>query len=228
MENIIQEDTGWLKLSGQNISSVTKVVKRYRDVVEKIDPAMWKGKKKHFKTYIPKFERELVDMVRDPVIVSPISKYLNGQPHIISIKIWNSLISPDDMPDLISTMQFHRDSDCERMIKVFIPLMDIAEENGPLVAVNAKESAHIAKAINYSFLAGPGYFVSDDIIQQHGGIPTPMVGKAGDVIMVDTCRCYHYGSRIVSGKNRLILAVSYQVQLTNDYGYRAVPLKLPK
>lgn len=123
-------------------------------------------------------------------VAAAISNYLGCVPVITKIDIWFSRYS-----DKIDNSQlFHCDYESGRQIKAFIFAKDIAPEDGPFTVIGAKRSDDIRKALNYRY----GAKIPDSLVEpivppeEH----TVVTGPKGTILLGDTSRCFHYGSRV--------------------------------
>jgi hypothetical protein len=133
-----------------------------------------------------------------PDLLTAVSAYLGVVPVLSAMDFWVSLPSIK----LTGSQTFHCDWADDRQIRVFVYATDVTEENGPLIVVDAAQSSAIRQAINYRFDGRHGgAFVSDEAIAESAGDSDchPIVGPRGTVALLDTCRCFHCGSRLQPG-----------------------------
>lgn len=152
--------------------------------------------------------RAVLDLVTDDLLLAPVAEYIGSVPALGYAEI---LYSPNTHFEGRS-QQFHMDGEDRRQIKCFIPLDAVDMQTGPLSALPAKTSRsvydnlwskRIATARNQKFpdevIFGGGASI-DEVVA--------MTGDAGTVAMVDTSRCYHFGSR-PGNKPRLLLQLMF-------------------
>lgn len=101
---------------------------------------------------------------------------------------------------------YHCDWEDDHTIKVFVYMRDVEIENGPLTFIDATNSALIRKKLNYH--NDKSHRIDDNTIYSIHDKPIVVTGKAGTTILVDTCACFHYGSRILDG-DRLIAHIQF-------------------
>lgn len=147
--------------------------------------------------------------VTNEYLVEIISRYLGCVPLLTHISLW---YSPNKKINFESSQSYHLDHEDYRQIKGFLYIYDVDELSGPLNIINAIQSNKIQKKIQYR-LTKLKKRVGDDLInnlkQQNIDIDElSMVGKSGDLVLVDTSNCFHFGSR-VGTKPRFVLAFQY-------------------
>lgn len=143
----------------------------------------------------------------DPAFVSVVSHYIGSAAVLSAAKIW---YSPNEQLLEGRSQQYHLDNEDVRQLKVFIPIRDIDIDSGPMYAFPARESEAMLRDM---FADGTAkrrtQKLTDEQLLSHAqGEGKPLLGKRGDVILVDTSRCYHYGSR-PAPKPRLLLMLQY-------------------
>jgi hypothetical protein len=92
------------------------------------------------------------------------------------------------------------------MSKIFIFIEDIDADTGPTTLLPADHSMRVRHAITYRKGRVP-----DDVIERLGGAQNLVeaTGPAGTMAFLDTCRCFHMGSRKAS-KPRYAIMIQYQ------------------
>lgn len=125
----------------------------------------------------------------------PLVNYFEHVPVLNMMALWHS---PNKEYEKGRSQDFHLDCEDTKQIKVFIALDKITLKSGPMNIIMANESERI---INYFNRNSLGYVnskkISDSEIFKHinkSKVKT-LVADRGDILMVDTSRCYHYGSR---------------------------------
>ena len=125
----------------------------------------------------------------------PLVNYFEHVPVLNMMALWHS---PNKKYEKGRSQDFHLDCEDTKQIKVFIALDKITLKSGPMNIITANESERIMNYFNRNTL---GYVnskkISDSEIFKHinkSKVKT-LVAEKGDILMVDTCRCYHYGSR---------------------------------
>ena len=140
--------------------------------------------------------------------LSPITEYLGSFPILWSSQVW---FSPNKKFTLGRSQNYHMDNEDYRQIKCFIPLENINDENGPLTIIDANKTMKIferlkqEKIIKYKHAK-----ISDEIMYKlhDKNESIKLTAKVGEILYVDTSRCYHYGSR-PSPKSRKVLFLQF-------------------
>lgn len=125
----------------------------------------------------------------------PLVNYFEHVPVLKMMALWHS---PNKEYEKGRSQDFHLDCEDTKQIKVFIALDKITLKSGPMNIIMANESKRIMYYFNRNF---SDYVnskkISDSEIFKHinkKNVKT-LVADKGDILMVDTSRCYHYGSR---------------------------------
>ncbi|OUW95797.1 MAG: hypothetical protein CBD97_02380 [Pelagibacteraceae bacterium TMED237] len=145
---------------------------------------------------------ENIKKISDPFIdiISSYTKYL---PIMIGAAFW---YSPNVSDEKTGSRSLHLDPDDYKQIKIFIPVDEITSDNGPLNVVDARQSRIIYnKLINDKIIIKRNQKISDELAQQNFKIKlNELTMKKNEVYLVDTCRCYHFGSRKSIKSRKLI------------------------
>ena len=122
--------------------------------------------------------------------LSIVKSHLNELPLLTELKV---LYSPSNISnEHIGSQLFHRDFDDTKIVKIFVNLVDVDLNTGPLEIIKLEKSNSIKKKINKN------YGLHSDIIDKfidHKKDKYIFVGKKFDCLFVDTSSCYHRGSR---------------------------------
>jgi hypothetical protein len=100
------------------------------------------------------------------------------------------------------------------MIKIIFLISDVNNQNGPLCFVNKNLSKIIRKKL---YFKAPVYFTDDEILNCYSNIQNKIksfTGKKGDILILDTSKCFHMGSRNANERSQLFL--TYSEIFTND------------
>ncbi|MEM7394053.1 MAG: hypothetical protein AAF492_17065, partial [Verrucomicrobiota bacterium] len=100
------------------------------------------------------------------------------------------------------------DWDAERQVKLFVVLSDITEDAGPFTLLQPDVSEKIRDQVRYRYGYGHGQ-LPDEVVEKHRGDIEEriLLGDAGTAALIDTSRCFHYGSRVGKGAPARIMAV---------------------
>jgi len=138
-----------------------------------------------------------------PEVLRIISNYMGMVPILYRI---NLLYSPNDEEVELSSQYFHLDPEDVIMTKIFVFVEDVDEDTGPTTVLPADRSTIVRRAIDYRNSRVP-----DEVIYEIGGKENLVqcTGPAGTLAFLDTCRCFHMGSRKAS-KPRSAIMIQYQ------------------
>ena len=152
--------------------------------------------------------KPLLDLATDPELLAIIAEYLGDVPVLASIAIW---FSPNDGDTIQRSQLFHIDGEDSRQIKCFLPIETVTSDSGPLTILSAEDSEEVYTTLKrQKRITKRNEKLEDEVI--YDLIPekrkVQVTGNPGTVAMVDTSRCYHYGSRPAK-HSRLQLHVQY-------------------
>ncbi len=211
----IADEDGFLVADMSKNNLVRDALKHVKSIADSVD---WEEKQKtskkafliHHKLDLFESENEvLLKLATSAEIIKPISEYLGTFPILSSAAIW---YSPNEKDQSKGSQLYHLDGEDLRQVKCFIPIDEITKESGPLTILPANVSDGI-----YQRLRDAGSIkrrntklvddvIYDSVYQEKDAIK--VTGKPGTVAFVDTCRCYHYGSREAQ-KPRLLLHLHF-------------------
>lgn len=150
-------------------------------------------------------------------ILRAVTRYLGVAPLLSSVNVY---YSPPVTEGLVSSQLFHCDGDDTRQVKIFVLCTEVHSDNGPLTVMSATESDALRRKIGYEYRNR----VTDEQVEQVLGSPEllEVVGPAGTSCLVDTSRCFHYGSRVETGAGARLAAIvqyvtPYSFMLPRDY-----------
>lgn len=139
-----------------------------------------------------------------PSILAAVSHYIGMVPVIENITIW---YSPNDRALKNSSQYYHLDGQDVRTVQLFVLLDPVTDQNGPLLLIRADESEALAKSIQYRKTPTTKR-LNDAVVEAAASKVFRFTGNAGDVLIADTDRCFHLGSR--EGKApRRVLVIQY-------------------
>jgi hypothetical protein len=138
-----------------------------------------------------------------PEVLRVVSNYIGALPLLYRI---NLLYSPNDQVVEHSSQFYHLDPEDVIMSKIFIFVEDVDSDTGPTTLLPAHHSERVRAAIGYRKGRVP-----DEVIERIGGAENLVeaTGPAGTLAFLDTCRCFHMGSRKAS-KPRAAIMIQYQ------------------
>lgn len=163
-------------------------------LVNMLDPATLDG------------DHPAVRLALRPDILDAVVAYMGTVPVLRSIQIFYSGTLEQEP---VSSQLYHCDADDTRQLKIFVICSQIGSENGPLTLLDAARSEKVRRAVGYTFNSRLQDAEVDAVL---GGParPTEFVGPPGTSCLVDTSRCFHFGSRVVPGAApRLVTMIQY-------------------
>lgn len=170
-----------------------------------------------------KEKQVIFDFILSDYLTTLISGYLGVKPFLTRLDFLVTPRSSQDTSALNSGSQlFHTDHEDSHCVKIFLPLKDIKKTDGPTEFIKANFTDDIFKLDgNKSRYRDSGKWIKHS---DHGfdGIPiASFLGKKGDILLVDTCRCLHRGSR--GSKNGRIMLYA---QFCTPTSFSPIPLNL--
>ncbi len=166
---------------------------------------------------------DLVKFIMTPELLGVVSKYLKQIPVVRSCSLW---YSPNKVFHKGRSQEFHKDGEDLKQVKVFIPMNDIMDINGPLTIINKTESERIYNGLSKrnvkTFLGNAinNQKLSDKLINSFKPKIKKLTAKKFSIIFVDTSSCYHYGSRPTkNSKPRMVLYIQFTTSQS-----RSIPL----
>ena len=177
--------------------------------------------REHFKQYVPGTSKRKDDslegvprenrsytsainrLATHPEVLRVVSDYMGMLPLLYRI---NLLYSPNNEVLEKSSQFYHLDPEDVIMTKIFIFVEDVDADTGPTTVLPADRSAAVRRAIDYRKGRVP-----DETVERIGGAENLVecTGPAGTMAFLDTCRCFHMGSR-KAGKPRHAIMIQYQ------------------
>ena len=162
------------------------------------------------KTYLLKADiGEISD--RNPLLKFALNKkfidyataYLGMRPVLGGINIW---YSPNKDKVAGGSQEFHLDYGDFRQVKCFVLLDETTLDNGPFGFIDTKHSGHLANKLNYKFNQSR-IRVTD--VEFEAFVPKSEIkyftGNAGDMCLVDSSNCFHFGSREAARPRRILM-----------------------
>ncbi|MCZ6673335.1 MAG: hypothetical protein O7C75_10400 [Verrucomicrobia bacterium] len=134
-------------------------------------------------------------------IIATVSEYMGmipvfSQTRPKGIRVFESTNRFNEQTEFSGSQLYHLDLHDSPLVYAILLVHDIAEENGPWNFLPASVSEKAVRALNYQAKGEP-YRVTDqrmyEVIDPAERIA--FTGKRGDVLFLDSSRCFHYGSR---------------------------------
>ena len=134
-----------------------------------------------------------------------ITQYIGSLPILAKASYW---YSPNEENVPGRSQSWHMDSEDVRQLKVMIPIEKINQENGALALVSANKSQEIFKKfINKNIVNKRNVKINDEIFENEiiSDDKISINLNEDDIGFIDTCRCYHYGSRKSKRPRKLMI-----------------------
>ncbi len=154
-------------------------------------------------------QSELIEIAISKPIVEIMTDYFCTVPRLDNIDLWVSRPNPSS----IGSQLLHLDKPDRRYVSIFLNVMDVTEENGPLTFLAADESTQVRRKASYEklYYHGDGRIDDKDLVRFAGEDKLLKVtGPMGAGGIVDTSECLHFGSRCHSGV-RVVMIVTYML-----------------
>lgn len=133
--------------------------------------------------------------------------YLGDYPYLVSVELLRS----DPRPGVgwIESQQAHLDIIDTKVFRVVVMISDVGDDNGPFSFFPLGTSRKIArdKRIRYG-AALSSMNIPDELLSAYQDDLIVVKAESGDVLTVDTCNCFHLGSR-ATDRSRCVLMLSY-------------------
>ncbi len=134
-----------------------------------------------------------------------VTQYIGSLPILVKASYW---YSPNDKNVEGRSQSWHMDSEDVRQLKIMIPIDKVDQENGALSLVSANKSHKIfKKLIKKNIVSKRNVKINDEIFENEiiSDDKISINLKKDDIGFIDTCRCYHYGSRKSKRPRKLII-----------------------
>ena len=220
--SVVSKELGYAKIDNYGVPGVRDVVDHCRSLIE-LSVANNFKLKKLYRQVVSDPDALIADdtimrFVLSDCILDAAIGYLGQVPLLQKVNLWRSTPSP---AQISGSQYYHRDHIDTRQAKFFVLLNDVTMENGPLTLIPAGESEKLTARINHA-----GGRVEDDVLFQHveKKHEVPFTGKAGDVLIADTSRCFHFGSRCRHGE-RWVLMFHFTTPLASERNAYRAPLE---
>lgn len=144
----------------------------------------------------------LLECALSDEMIAMVSEYLGEVPILASAQLY---ISRPGMTKRIGNSLFHRDRGDSRQVKIFVAINEIDGEAGPFTFIPPGPSAVIEKTLRPEAkrLSDEDVFAVVPKSEQ-----LEFTGPPGSAVILDTSRCFHFGSRCKS-KDRVVLLLQY-------------------
>jgi hypothetical protein len=166
----------------------------------------------------------LIKFIKNSEIINSIADYINAPPILLSSQIWKSKKN-EVSSNFTHSQLYHFDREDWRQIKCFIPIKKIDINSGPLNIINAKNTKLFKfKSLTKFRIPNSKSRYDDKFVNKLIETPPiPLIADVGDLILVDTSQCLHYGSR-VNTNERLVIVL----QFVSPYSPKLDKIKIKK
>ncbi len=196
------------------LQTYLKVKAGAKEVGESFDPARYqqelaKADKDPLKHVPYGHDREAAIALLKPFLQPEM--YLTAANHLGVLPVLTSIriaFSPNDEPlPLRSSQMFHVDPEGARQVKVFVAAREVGPDNSPFTFVPERQTCRMLESGGEAFL---GRRVKDEKLAKYAPRSewVSHMGPPGELVFIDTSRCFHYGSR-PAPKARLLLYAQY-------------------
>jgi hypothetical protein len=202
----IPRDKGYMLFRPEGFPLLDEAITEARDAFKAYKPGTSKRERDSLEG-VPREDRThnsaINRLAMHPEVLRIISNYMGMLPLLYRINI---LYSPNNEVVEQSSQFYHLDPEDVIMSKIFIFVEDVDADTGPTTLLPADLSMKVRHAITYR----KGR-VADDVVERLGRKENIVqaTGPAGTLAFLDTCRCFHMGSRKAS-KPRFAIMIQYQ------------------
>ena len=135
-------------------------------------------------------------------LISLISAYFTTLPILAYLNVWRSPAFSSTGKG--SSQLWHLDHESFTQIKAFVYIQDVGEHSGPTTIFSKADSKALQKKINYQFKNDEKHFDYDSAEFTE----IPLLGKRGDMVLIDTGSCIHRGAADTL-EERILLTIQY-------------------
>ena len=166
----------------------------------------------------------ILDFITSPEVLAPVARHTGFVPCLSGalprgVRLMESSTKFDPQPDgpWRSSQLWHIDYHSTPTIYVIVALREIAPGDGPLHFLGESASRRAAEALRYGARGEP-YRVTDDRIDPliDADEVKRFTGPAGSVLVIDSSRCFHFGSRRPANA-RYHMQYAYISPVRNDF-----------
>jgi hypothetical protein len=205
----IEERAGFTTIAAGDVEAGPEVVAASRRLIAALgDTGIPDSRKAHLTTNLLSGDLDLASpfmrLALDERILSAVSAYLGVVPVLKAVDVWHSRHLPG-VPH--SSQLFHLDSADTTQVKLFLHCSDVDAASGPLTVLAASSSKKLARRLDYRL--GHSRVTDEQVEATIGaGREAVLTGPAGTIHLVDTSRCFHFGSRLGEGAPARTVAVA--------------------
>ena len=204
----LRDSVGFRVIPPGAVASAAPLLARCRDLID--HGARRAMRKTHLESlagldHIEQFP-EFLDFCLDPLFLAAGAEYLRDLPVLASVDVWHSKPAAGAFH---TSQLYHRDLDDSRQFKIFLFVSDVDVESGPLTVLPAEVTERACRALRYQPTSGD-FRITDDRIRPllAPGDEHVLTGPSGTIVLADTSRLLHFGSRVAS-RDRYVAVVQY-------------------
>ncbi len=196
----VPQDKGFLRFEPDAFGGTDELVRVGRAMFEKNGKTVlngWKSDKgKSYLVNIFGYEDldehpQVMDFILHPDLLGTLSGYYGFLPELCSVAL---MLSPAN-ETVTGSQEAHFDLRDSKHIKVFVPVEDVGEENGPFEFLPSDTSDMVRSKL------GVAKRIEDDAL--FALVPRSQfqrtTAKSGQGLIVDTTNCLHFGGRVRKG-----------------------------
>lgn len=144
---------------------------------------------------------KLLQLPTSSEVIATVSKYMGLIPVMSrtlpkGVRVFESTDRFNEETEFGDSQLYHRDIHDLPLVYVMVLVSDATEDNGPWCFLPASVSDVASEKLNYQSKGAP-YRVTDERMYEvvDSSERITFTGKRGDVLFIDSSRCFHYGSR---------------------------------
>ncbi len=175
----------------------------------------------------------LIDFATSSEVVATVADYMGMVPTIAlnlpyGIRVFESTERFNQQKTYNESQLYHRDIHDMPLVYAIVLVRDATEKNGPWTFLPASASERATRALNYQAWRQP-YRVTDERMYEVVDPSERIVftGKRGDVLFLDSSRCFHYGSRDAIDPGYRIM-YAYTTRCRSDFRMMLYRQQFPK
>ena len=155
---------------------------------------------------------QLVDFCLSRGVTEAVTRYLGTLPVLRRVGLWLSFAAPMDGASRL----FHLDPEDFTQVRMFLNVIDIRREQGPLTFLPADVSDTALARLwrddrkNRARKSELRRWTDEEVLTRASMLPCiELVGPSGSGAFVDTSRCAHFGSRMKPGTHHLVFQAQF-------------------
>jgi hypothetical protein len=209
-EDIKIENNIGFKVVDEDLIFNNDQLKSLRNLKEKYDYINWNDgqdidrRKPFLLTKDINIEKDVKNIIDGILPIA--SNYIGSLPVLLNVQYWYSS-NKISVPN--RSQSWHMDQGDLKNLKIMIPIDDVTNDSGPLNVIPAFKSNFLfKKLIKKKIVNKRNKKLSDDVIEnnmEENNFQNAIIMKKNQIGFADTCRCYHYGSRIGKRPRKLIV-----------------------